>query len=129
VPPVIEHGEAMPESNYGRRKMTAFLRRQGLTVSKRQMDRLMRQSGIKGLVRGEGVRTTIPDKTGRRAPDLRLLLANDRGLACLHDEDDIAGAHSPADGVVASRPRWSPGRARAAPPQRCWLPAHERFLC
>ncbi|MGO2112314.1 MAG: IS3 family transposase [Pseudoclavibacter sp.] len=36
---------------YGRRKMTALLRRQDLAVSKRQVDRLMRQLGINGLVR------------------------------------------------------------------------------
>ena len=67
---VNEHGEATPESMYGRRKMTALLRRQGLVVSKRQVDRLMREMGINGLVRGKGVRTTIPDRNAARAPDL-----------------------------------------------------------
>jgi len=59
-----------PEGMYGRRKMTAHLRREGLTVSKRRVDRLMRQLGMNGLVRGRGVRTTIPDPTAARAPDL-----------------------------------------------------------
>lgn len=63
-------GEATPESMYGRRKMTAMLRRQGLAVSKRQVDRLMRELRINGLVRGKGVRTTIPDRNAARAPDL-----------------------------------------------------------
>jgi putative transposase len=63
-------GEATPESMYGRRKMTALLRRQGLAVSKRQVDRLMRELGINGLVRGKGVRTTVPDRNAARAPDL-----------------------------------------------------------
>jgi len=63
-------GEAAPESMYGRRKMAALLRRQGLAVSKRQVDRLMREHGINGLVRGKGVRTTIPDRNAARAPDL-----------------------------------------------------------
>jgi transposase InsO family protein len=67
---VDEHGRATPESMYGRRKMTALLRRQGLVVSKRQVDRLMRDLGINGLVRGKGTRTTIPDRNAARAPDL-----------------------------------------------------------
>jgi len=67
---INEKGEATPESMYGRRKMTALLRRQDLAVSKRQVDRLMRQLGINGLVRGKGVRTTTPDRNAARAPDL-----------------------------------------------------------
>lgn len=63
-------GEAMPESLYGRRKMTALLRRQGLTVCSRRVDRLMRELGIKGLVRGRGVRTTVQDSAATRVPDL-----------------------------------------------------------
>ena len=59
-----------PEGMYGRRKMTAHLRREGLTVSKRRVDRLMRQLGMNGLIRGRGVRTTIADSTAARAPDL-----------------------------------------------------------
>ena len=59
-------GEATPESMYGRRKMTALLRPQGFAVSKRQVDRLMRQLGINGLVRGKGVRTTVPDRNAAR---------------------------------------------------------------
>lgn len=67
---VNEKGEATPESMYGRRKMTALLRRQDLAVSKRRVDRLMRELRINGLVRGKGVRTTIPDRNAARAPDL-----------------------------------------------------------
>lgn len=59
-----------PEGLYGRRKMTAHLRRIGLVVSKRQTDRLMRDLGLNGLVRGRRVRTTIPDRHADRAPDL-----------------------------------------------------------
>lgn len=67
---VGDKGEPTPESLYGRRKMTALLRRQGLTVSSRRVDRLMRELGINGLVRGKGVRTTVPDPAATRAPDL-----------------------------------------------------------
>lgn len=59
-----------PESMYGRRKMLAHLRRQGHDVSARRVDRLMRDLGMVGRVRGKGVRTTIPDRNAARAPDL-----------------------------------------------------------
>jgi putative transposase len=59
-----------PESLYGRRKMTAWLRREGHQVSSRRVDRLMRSEGMNGLVRGRGVRTTVQDKHADRAPDL-----------------------------------------------------------
>lgn len=59
-----------PEGMYGRRKMTAYLRRQGHDVSQRRVDRLMGDLGLNGRVRGRGVRTTIVNKNAERAPDL-----------------------------------------------------------
>ncbi len=66
------HGRALPESVYGRRKMTPSLDRNGCPeVSKHTVDRLMRDEGMNGLVRGRGTRTTVPARTGAvRAPDL-----------------------------------------------------------
>jgi transposase InsO family protein len=58
------------EGMYGRRKMTSHLRRHGLDVSARQVDRLMRDLGLNGRIRGRGIRTTVPDKNAIRAPDL-----------------------------------------------------------
>lgn len=58
------------EGMYGRRKMVAFLRRQGHDVSARWVDRLMRHLELNGRVRGQKVRTTIPDRNAARAPDL-----------------------------------------------------------
>jgi transposase InsO family protein len=59
-----------PEGMYGRRKMTAYLRRQGYRVAGCTVDRLMRDEGLCGVVRGRKHRTTIPGKDARRAPDL-----------------------------------------------------------
>ena len=63
-----------PESLYGRRKMTRYLRRQSHPVLQRvafcTVDRLMRELGMNGVRRGKGVRTTVPAKDGRRAGDL-----------------------------------------------------------
>ena len=59
-----------PEGMYGRRKMTAYLRRRGHRVARCTVDRLMRDEGLSGVVRGRRHRTTIPGKDARRAPDL-----------------------------------------------------------
>lgn len=60
-----------PEGMYGRRKMTAHLRRQGHRVAACTVDRLMRDEGLSGMVRGRKHRTTIPGAEGsRRAADL-----------------------------------------------------------
>lgn len=60
-----------PEGLYGRRKMTAYLRRNGLSeVAACTVDRCMRVLGRNGVRRGKAVRTTIPGKDGHRAGDL-----------------------------------------------------------
>ena len=59
------------EGLYGRRKMTAYLRRTTLpTVSSGAVDRAMRILGLRGVRRDKGIRTTIPAKDGKRAGDL-----------------------------------------------------------
>ncbi|WP_458781236.1 IS3 family transposase [Arthrobacter sp. D3-16] len=64
-------GRPRPEIIYGRRKMTQWLRRNGFPeASKHAVDRLMREEGMNGLIRGRKTRTTIPGKDGRRAGDL-----------------------------------------------------------
>ena len=63
-------GRPTPESLYGRRKMTALLRRGGLAVAHCTVDRLMRELGMQGVRRGKTPRTTIPGADGRRAGDL-----------------------------------------------------------
>ncbi|WP_019484247.1 DDE-type integrase/transposase/recombinase [Arthrobacter sp. TB 23] len=64
-------GRRRPEILYGRRKMTQWLRRNGFPeASKHTVDRLMREEGMNGLIRGRKMRTTVPGKDGRRAGDL-----------------------------------------------------------
>nr|WP_272926246.1 IS3 family transposase [Glutamicibacter soli] len=56
---------------YGRRKMRAWLQRNGFPdVSKHTVDRLMRDAGMNGLVRGRRTVTTIRAKDTVRAKDL-----------------------------------------------------------
>ncbi|WP_406410636.1 IS3 family transposase [Streptomyces sp. NBC_01614] len=46
------------------------LNRQGVSVARCTVERLMRDMGITGAVRGKKVITTIPDVSAQRAPDL-----------------------------------------------------------
>jgi transposase InsO family protein len=60
-----------PEGLYGRRKLTAYLRRHGLpTVAESTVARCMRVLGHRGVVRAKSHRTTIPAADGHRAVDL-----------------------------------------------------------
>jgi putative transposase len=60
-----------PEGLYGRRKMTAYLRRNGFPdIAACTVDRCMHILGVKGVRRSKKVRTTIRAKDGRRAGDL-----------------------------------------------------------
>ena len=60
-----------PEGLYGRKKMTAFIRRTRVTdASRGAVDRAMRALGLSGVTRAKAIRTTIPAKDGIRAGDL-----------------------------------------------------------
>ncbi len=60
-----------PEGLYGRRKMTALIRRTRiLNASRGAVDRAMRGLGLEGIRRDKGTRTTIPAIDGVRAGDL-----------------------------------------------------------
>ncbi len=59
-----------PEGLYGRRKMTALVRRDPARRVAGAVDRAMRLLGLSGVRRGKAVRTTVPTKDGRRAGDL-----------------------------------------------------------
>jgi putative transposase len=60
-----------PEGLYGRRKMTAHLRRTSTPqTTAGAVDRAMRALGLTGVRRGKTARTTVPGKDGKRAGDL-----------------------------------------------------------
>ena len=59
-----------PEGLYGRRKMTALVRRTAPEVTPGSVDRAMKAFGLQGIRRSKGTRTTIPAKDGKRAGDL-----------------------------------------------------------
>ena len=55
---------------YGARKIWRQLRREGIEVARCTVERLMRQLGIAGAVRGRKHKTTIPDEAAARPADL-----------------------------------------------------------
>lgn len=68
---VLTVRQLAPEGLYGRRKMTALVRRKRLPeASAGAVDRAMRALGLSGVRRDKGVRTTIAAKDGKRAGDL-----------------------------------------------------------
>ena len=54
---------------YGVRKVWRQLRREGFEVARCTVGRLMRRSGLRGVVRGKKIRTTMPDAAAARPSD------------------------------------------------------------
>ena len=65
-----ERGRRPPECLYGSLKMWEHLNRQGITVARCTVERLMRAHGWRGVTRARTVRTTVADPAHSRAPDL-----------------------------------------------------------
>jgi len=55
---------------YGARKVWRQLVREGFEVARCTVERLMRELGLRGVVRGRKVKTTIPDELAERPVDL-----------------------------------------------------------
>jgi transposase InsO family protein len=70
---MLERIEAVHAANYGvygARRVHKQLRRQGVQVARCTVERLMRRHGLEGVRRGSKKRTTTPDATAPRPPDL-----------------------------------------------------------
>jgi putative transposase len=66
----IRHVHAEHFGVYGVRKLWHQLRRQGIPVARCTVERLMRELGLKGVVRGKTRKTTVSDDTVERPADL-----------------------------------------------------------
>jgi putative transposase len=68
--PEITRVHAANYGVYGARKVWLALNREGITVARCTVERLMAELGLAGAVRGKARRTTIPDSTAVRPADL-----------------------------------------------------------
>ncbi|MFI6086299.1 IS3 family transposase [Streptomyces sp. NPDC051217] len=68
--PVIEQVHAESGGTYGARRITRALRRKGVEVARCTVERLMAERGLEGVIRGRRRRTTIPEPSAPRPPDL-----------------------------------------------------------
>lgn len=55
---------------YGIRKVWQQMKREGFDIARCTVERLMKAIGLKGVIRGKGIRTTIPDDQAYRPLDL-----------------------------------------------------------
>ncbi|MGY4543955.1 hypothetical protein ACVWY0_003898 [Arthrobacter sp. UYNi723] len=123
-------GRPRPEIIYGRRKMTQWLRRNGFPeASKHTVDRLMREEGMNGLIRGRKTRTTIPGKDGRRARDL---LNRDFTAPAPNGSGSLISRTSLCTPDSSTSP-WSstctPGRSSGGKPQPSRTPRSSNTAC
>jgi putative transposase len=111
-------GGPLPEVLYGRRKVTAWLDRNGFAgVLKHTVDRLMRGEGMRGLIRSRKVRTTIAGKDGVQAGDppnrdFRTTAPNQPG-----SPTSLTRRRGPGSLMLRSRSTSTPGRSSAGPPR------------
>ena len=66
--PQVERVFAENYGVYGRRKVWVQLNREGILIGRDRCERLMKQAGLEGMVRGPKVRTTRPDPKGPSTP-------------------------------------------------------------
>ncbi|WP_308409013.1 IS3 family transposase [Streptomyces sp. AC558_RSS880] len=68
--PLIEQVHAESGGTYGGRRVTRALRRKGVDVARCTVERLMRELGLEDVIRGQRRRTTVPEPSAPRPPDL-----------------------------------------------------------
>ncbi|WNI20420.1 IS3 family transposase [Streptomyces sp. ITFR-16] len=59
-----------PGGAYGSRRITRALGRMGVEVARCTIERLMAKLGLEGVIRGRRYRTTVPEPSAPRPPDL-----------------------------------------------------------
>ncbi|WTB86824.1 IS3 family transposase [Streptomyces cellulosae] len=68
--PLIGQVHAESGGTYGARRITRALRRKGVDLARCTVERLMRELGLEGVIRGQRRRTTVPEPSAPRPPDL-----------------------------------------------------------
>ncbi|MEU3657999.1 IS3 family transposase [Streptomyces sp. NPDC032161] len=67
---LIEEAHATSGGTHGARRITGALRRKGHEVARCTVERLMAELGLEGVIRGRRRRTTVPEPSAPRPPDL-----------------------------------------------------------
>jgi transposase InsO family protein len=70
---LIEHVRRIHDASggtYGARRIHRQLQRESITAARCTVERLMREDGLEGVIRGHRRRTTIPEPSAPRPPDL-----------------------------------------------------------
>lgn len=70
---LLQHIHRIHATNYGvygARKIWHQLRREGIEAARCTVERLMRSAGLRGVIRGKKIRTTVADPGHQRAGDL-----------------------------------------------------------
>ncbi|MGK5451422.1 IS3 family transposase [Streptomyces radiopugnans] len=67
---LIEQVHAESGGTYGARRITRALRRKGVVAARCTVERLMGELGLEGVIRGQRRRTTVPEPSAPRPPDL-----------------------------------------------------------
>ncbi|MFD7319465.1 IS3 family transposase [Streptomyces sp. NPDC059883] len=70
---LVEHIRRIYDASgetYGARRIHRQLRREGIITARCTIERLMREDGLEGVIRGQRRRTTIPEPSAPRPPDL-----------------------------------------------------------
>ena len=81
---------------YGVRKVWRQLNREGTQVARCTVERLMREMGLQGAVRGRRFKTTVPDLSAARPAGRR------------QTRDEYPSASSSADSRTDRHPTWAP---------------------
>uniref|UniRef100_UPI00056A5CA1 IS3 family transposase n=1 Tax=Streptomyces sp. NRRL S-813 TaxID=1463919 RepID=UPI00056A5CA1 len=68
--PLIEEVHVESGGTYGARRITRALKRKGVDVARCTVERLMSDLGLEGVIRGRRRRTTVPEPSAPRPPDL-----------------------------------------------------------
>ncbi|MFJ5157330.1 IS3 family transposase [Streptomyces sp. NPDC088353] len=68
--PLIQQVHAESGGTYGARRITRALRRKAIVVARCTVERLMGELGLEGVIRGQRRRTTVPEPSAPRPPDL-----------------------------------------------------------
>ncbi|MFK4267151.1 IS3 family transposase [Streptomyces milbemycinicus] len=68
--PLIEDIHTESGGTCGVRRISRALRRKGVAVARGTVERLMRELGLEGVIRGQRRRATVPEPSAPRPPDL-----------------------------------------------------------